>query len=206
MLCILSRSFLLGSWVTGRQLTSIPQVNISEFPTVDGLTIARSSGSRRNALDLSTTAQDIAQDLPDSARTTAGKVGSHTHDVTHGLQDLKVDLPDYFAVGLWGYCEGSHDADTFSNCTGPSVSFSFDLVDILGDRLGQINGLLPESSQSVLRKYHRVSQWTIAAYIVGLVGTVLSIVIGLVKIPCGTVAVVVSSIVSPWSHMELCRY
>ncbi|KAF9884572.1 hypothetical protein FE257_001456 [Aspergillus nanangensis] len=128
------------------QALYLVKVNISEFPTVDDLTIARSFDDRCDALDLPTTVQDIAQGLPGSAGTTAGQVGSH-----------------YFAVGLWGYCEGSHDVDIFSNCIKPSVSFSFDLVVILGDRLGKIDGLLPESSQSGLRKYHQ----TTTVFIVG---------------------------------------
>ncbi|KAJ6058267.1 uncharacterized protein N7446_007850 [Penicillium canescens] len=124
------------------------------------------------------TASDIAQ-ASTAAQTTAGQVGDHLQTLS---EDLKLHLPAYYAVGLWGYCEGDNSTGAFSNCSQPSTSFSFDLLGLFGSASEQINKILPKDDNKVLAGYHDLSRWTISAYILGLTFTVAAIIIQVILI------------------------
>lgn len=47
------------------------------------------------------------------------KLGDQMSDLTGKLRS---HLPDFYAVGLWGYCEGV--ANKYTECTRPNASFS----------------------------------------------------------------------------------
>jgi hypothetical protein len=114
-------------------------------------------------------------------------------------KDLRLHLPAYYAVGLWGYCQGDNSTGAFSNCSKPSTSFSFDLLNILGSASEDINDILPKNVNKVLAGYHDVSRWTISAYILGFIFTIATIIIQvlLLKLARGKIFLIASSIVGP---------
>lgn len=121
----------------------------------------------------------------------AGGIASHAsnaaeHKVNHvsnSLQDnLKLHLPAYYSVGLWGYCEGQQITAPPSNCSTPSVSFSFDLLRIFDSVSTQIEQLLPQGNDKVLSGFRDVSRWSKSAYILGFIATALTIGFGIISI------------------------
>jgi hypothetical protein len=123
----------------GGQLSLRRSLNI---PSTDTLSASLETGSLVNTISGST------EDAMD-------RVGDDVHELTDRLKSL---LPDYYAVGLWGlwgYCEGEQNGKSFSECSKPSASFSFDLGQILRAQLGQADGMLSELAQPVLRGYPR---------------------------------------------------
>jgi hypothetical protein len=92
-------------------------------------------------------------------------------------KDLRVHLPAYYAVGLWGYCQGDNSTGPFANCSKPSTSFLFDLLEIFGSASEEINDVLPKNDSKVLAGYHDISRWTILAYILGFIFTIATIIV-----------------------------
>ncbi|KAI3098429.1 hypothetical protein CBS147333_9064 [Penicillium roqueforti] len=176
--------------------TSSPQdlffmeVNLTKFPKTDHLNLVRSFDLPGVGNSSSLQQRNVVDSITGSAENTVSQIGGHVQDLSDQLHSL---LPEYYAVGLWGYCEGKRGAPTFSNCTGPSASFSFDLVDILSSRLGQANGVLADWTQPVLKGYRRVSHWIVAAYMMAFIAAFIAVVTGLVGFPLAKLVAIISS-------------
>ncbi|KAJ0418362.1 hypothetical protein BJY00DRAFT_302889 [Aspergillus carlsbadensis] len=155
-------------------LTSSPQdlffmeVNLTKFPKVDHLNLARS-------FDLP--GGNVIDSITGSAENTVSQVGEHVQNLADQLHSL---LLEYYAVGLWR----------------PSASFSFDLVNLLSSRLGQTNGVLAGWTQPVLKGYRRVSHWIVAAYIMAFVAAFIAVVTRLVGFPLAKLVAIISLVVS----------
>lgn len=161
-------------------------MNLTNFPEISNLHLRRSLSvagidassvmtEASNASNSVTkiTASDIAQ-ASTAAQSTADKVGDHLHTLS---EDLKLRLPAYYTVGLWGYCQGENSTGPFTSCSKPSTSFSFDLLGIFGSASSEINDILPKDDNKALAGYHDVSRWIITAYIIGFAFTVAAITI-----------------------------
>lgn len=167
---------------------------MTEFPKIDHLHLARSldlSGVGESAAPLQQ--DNIVDSITGSAENAASQIGGHVQDLSDQLRSL---VPEYYAVGLWSYCEGKQGDQGFSNCSGPSASFSFDLVDLLSSRLGEANGVLSDWTQPVLKGYRRVSHWTVAAYVMAFIAMFIAVVAGLVGFPLATLVATMSAAVS----------
>ncbi|OJJ52124.1 hypothetical protein ASPSYDRAFT_214626 [Aspergillus sydowii CBS 593.65] len=179
--------------------TSSPQdlffmeVNLTKFPKTDHLNLVRSFDLPGVGNSSSLQQRNVVDSITGSAENTVSQIGGHVQDLSDQLHSL---LPEYYAVGLWSYCEGKRGAQTFSNCTGPSASFSFDLVDILSSRLGLANGVLADWTQPVLKGYRRVSHWIVAAYMMAFIAAFIAVVTGLVGFPLAKLVAIISSAVS----------
>jgi hypothetical protein len=140
------------------------------------------------------TANEIAQ-ASTVAQTTADEASDHLQTLS---ESLKLHLPAYYAVGLWGYCQGDHSTGPFSNCSKPSTSFSFNLLGIFGSASEEVSEILPEDNNKVLAGYRKVSQWTISAYITGFIFTLVALIfqVLLMTISKGRIFLVASSVVS----------
>lgn len=121
----------------------------------------------------------------------AGGIASHASNaaehkanhISNGLQNnLKLHLPAYYSVGLWGYCEGQQITAPPSNCSTPSVSFSFDLLRIFDSLSTQIEQLLPQGNDKTLLGFRDVSRWSTSAYILGFIATALAVGSGIASI------------------------
>ncbi|CAG8899733.1 unnamed protein product [Penicillium egyptiacum] len=164
----------------------LSKVNLTNFPelsklhlrrplSVAGMDTSSVMNESSNAVNCATkiTASDIAQ-ASTAAQSTADQVGDHLQTL---FEDLKLHLPAYYIVGLYGYCQGDNSTGPFTNCSKPSTSFSFDLLGIFGSQSEEINDILPKDDNKVLAGYHDVSGWTISAYILGFTFTVAAIII-----------------------------
>jgi hypothetical protein len=167
----------LSGFSKGEQLSLRRSLNI---PSTDTLSGSLETGSLVNTISGS------AEDAMD-------RIGDHVHELTDRLKSL---LPDYYAVGLWSYCEGEQNGKSFSKCSKPSASFSFDLGQILRAQLGQADGMLSELAQPVLRGYHHVSHWVVFAYLAGFIATFVTVVAGLIRFPMARIVILISTTAS----------
>ena len=119
------------------------------------------------------------------------ELGGQMSDLTGKLRS---HLPDFYAVGLWGYCEGT--GNKYTECTSPNASFSFNLVQILESKVPGVADLLPATARTTLSGYDHPSEWAISGYIIGLIATALAVVAGM------------GSVLFPWGIMltSLCSF
>lgn len=150
------------------------------------------------ASDAANSATQVAANKVDHVSTAVQSKADQTRDRLETLsKDLRLHLPAYYAVGLWGYCQGDNSTGPFANCSKPSTSFSFNPLKILGSASEEINDMLPKSDNKVLVGYHDFSRWTILAYILGFIFTFTTIIIQvlLLIVSKGKIFLIVSSIV-----------
>ncbi|GFF60967.1 hypothetical protein IFM51744_10543 [Aspergillus udagawae] len=178
---------VLHVWLT----ISFWKVDLTEFPKGEHLSLRRSLNVPSTAtLSGSLETGSLVNIVSNPAEDAMDRVGEHVDILTDRLKSL---LPDYYAVGLWGYCEGGRNGKSFSKCSKPSASFSFDLEEIFDARLGQANGVLSKLTQPVLKGYHHVSHWIVFAYLAGFIATFVTIVAGLIRFPIARIVILVSS-------------
>ncbi|EAW20677.1 SUR7/PalI family protein [Aspergillus fischeri NRRL 181] len=136
---------------------------------------------------------DQASNLSDSAHDALTHASSSLSDLRSNIWST---LPDYYAVGLWGYCSGEKGASKYSSCSTPTLSFSFDLVAILESNAPGAVSLLPEASKAVLPGLSKSSRLAVAAYIIGMAATTLTVVAELFTImfKWGTVPTLICSL------------
>ena len=163
-------------------------LNMARSIDVAGVDTSSVANGAKNAADSSSQAANAAQDK-------ANQVSGHLQDIS---DDLKLHLPAYYKVGLLGYCEGKADAAGYSNCSDPSISFSFDLLNIIGSASGKFEELLPKGNEKVLAGYRDLSKWSIWAYVWGLIATVLATAFGITStmLSFGRKLLIIFSIVS----------
>lgn len=152
------------------------------------------------ASDAANSATKVAANEVAQVSTTVKTKADQARDRLETLsKDLRLHLPAYYAVGLWGYCQGHNSTGPFANCSKPSTSFSFDLLEILGSASEEIKDMLPKNDNKVLAGYHDFSRWTILAYILGFIFTVATIIIQVVLLILskGKIFLIASSIVGP---------
>jgi hypothetical protein len=98
-----------------------------------------------------------------------------------GLQNAteqNLNLPAFYTVGLLGYCQGQNMASV-TNCSRPSIRFTFDLLKILRTVPKKIEIPLPDGENKALESYHGFTRWFILAYLVGAFATILTIIFGI---------------------------
>ncbi|OQE62067.1 hypothetical protein PENNAL_c0272G05150 [Penicillium nalgiovense] len=140
---------------------------------MDGIDAANKASSEANSvMNSASTAVIYASGAAETA-------ASQVTDKIQSLSDeINSHLPGFYSVGLWGYCQGQKETSSYSNCSQPSTSFSFDLLAILGSASPFIDGVLPDGNNKVLAGYHGVSRWSISAYILGFISTFVAVVFG----------------------------
>ena len=131
--------------------------------------------------------KEIPADIGSVASGIAGTVQSAPHHVGSGVEDIateiKLHLPDYYRVGLWGYCSG--DDDQKAVCSHPSLSFRFDLSAMLRSASPFVDHILPEQGNHSLGGYAKLSHGINGMCIIGFVSTVLGIAFGVRRRFCG---------------------
>ncbi|KAF4765661.1 hypothetical protein HAV15_003334 [Penicillium sp. str.  len=165
------------------------KLNLTNFPDFSSLHLRRglsiagvdTSSVTSGASDAANSATKVAANEVAQVSTTVKTKADQARDRLETLsKDLRLHLPAYYAVGLWGYCQGHNSTGPFANCSKPSTSFSFDLLEILGSASEEIKDMLPKNDNKVLAGYHDFSRWTILAYILGFIFTVATIIIQVV--------------------------
>jgi hypothetical protein len=184
-------------------------VKLTNFPELGSVHLRRSlSIAGVGASDAANKASSEASSVKDSASTAAiyasDAAETAVSQVTDKVQSLSDEinshLPDFYSVGLWGYCQGQKETASYSNCSQPSTSFSFDLLSIFGSVSPAIGEVLPDENNKVLAGYHDVSRWSISAYILGFVSTFVAVVFGITTMffSRGKIWLIISSLVRPW--------
>ncbi|CAG7962496.1 unnamed protein product [Penicillium salamii] len=171
--CILTSSpnklyFLRVNLIDFQELGSFHLRHSLSIAGVDAFAIADIASSEANSIVSSVSTTVIY------ASSAAETVVSQTTTKVQSLSDeVKSHLPDFYFMGLWGYCQGQKETMSYSNYSHPSASFSFDLLSILGSVSPAIKEMLPDENNKILAKYHEFSRWSISAYILGIAFTSL---------------------------------
>lgn len=173
---------------------------MSGFPDLDHFKVPRSFDVP-GAATLPNGANDAVESLSDAQNPahdwSVDQLSGHAQRLS---QKLKSRLPDYYVVGLRGYCEGVQHKASFLNCSGTSNSFSFSLFDVMDSQLDQaqqLEELLPTESQTFLKGYRQASEWTISAFILALISASLTVSAGILSLmfSWGKLVTIVCSIV-----------
>lgn len=157
-------------------------MNLTGFPAIDSLNLRLARGLDdidKSSITGSTTdilngAAGVAEDGINAASSTVQNTASQAQDHVNSLvKQLKSDLPDYYSIGLLGYCKDDKVKHTW--CSAPKTSFAFNLSNILGSISSDLEKAVPGITNSTLQGYHKVSKAVIWLYIFGLSSTVFSI-------------------------------
>jgi hypothetical protein len=163
-------------------------VNLSDIPELGKLDLRRSisiagvdaSSTVGQATSvISSEAQNAADGIAQASAAAQTAVSQASDQITMLTDDLKKRLPAYYSIGLWGFCQGQHDAAPFSNCSTPSTTFTFDLLKIFTSLSTEIEDLLPSDGRKILAGSGHVSKWTISAYIIGFVTMLFATIFGI---------------------------
>ncbi|KAJ6038440.1 hypothetical protein N7460_008211, partial [Penicillium canescens] len=182
-------------------------VNLTNFPELGNLHLRRSpSIAGVDGSDVANKASSEANGVVNSASTAviyasaaAETAVSQVTDKVQSLSDeISSHLPGFYSVGLWGYCQGQKEESSYSNCSQPSTSFSFDLLSIFGSVSSGINEVLPDENNKVLAGYRDVSRWSVSAYILGFVSTCMAVIFGVTTMyfSRGKVLLILSSLLT----------
>lgn len=162
---------------------------MSDFPTIGKPDLRRSLGI--GGADMSSLADTATSEATKTVNSAADRVSQASAGIKTAAsqaqsrlesiaRELEVNLPAYYSVGLWGYCQGERSDARPTNCTKPTTSFSFDLLDIFRSISPEINDLLPSDDSKKLTGSLKLSTWAISAYIVGFAATFISLAVGVV--------------------------
>ena len=166
---------------------------MTEFPKLGALDVRRSvSAIRSDISDLSGTvtseATKVGENAADSVTQVSATVQTAVSQVSSTVEsisnELKLKLPAYYAVGLWGYCQGEKGGAPYSNCSKPSTSFSFNLVDIFRSVSPEMDNVLPSEGNKILSGYHSLAKWAISTYMVSFIATASAFALGNMTILC----------------------
>jgi hypothetical protein len=90
------------------------------------------------------------------------------------------NVPDYYTIGLWNYCEGLTNGTfpTVTNCTGSSSTFWFNFTDIIGLESSWTEDLFPSQYKAVIKVYKSLSRGNSAFLIMAVAANVLTLTFG----------------------------
>ncbi|KAJ5267777.1 hypothetical protein N7478_010585 [Penicillium angulare] len=157
------------------------EVNLEDFPRIQGSSISQGfSQLLPRAPPVSLNPKEIPTEIGSATSGITSTVESTPHQVVGAAEEItseiKVHLPDYYHVGLWGYCSG--DDDQKAVCSHPSLSFHFDLSAILRSASPLVDHILREQEDHDISGYARLSHGITCMCILGFIMTVLVIVLG----------------------------
>lgn len=170
------------------EINNLPKVNFSEFPRIGSIHLPRSIDLSEVASSVTDGATSVANGATESLAGAAAKASSAADAAANEASDkltslektLKSELPAFYTVGLWSYCKGNNTHATF--CSSPSVSFTFNISDILNSVSTEISGLIPEIDERVLTGYHEVSNAVTWLYIFGFICAATTTLLAIRKI------------------------
>lgn len=157
------------------------QVNFKDFPRIQGSSISQGfSQLLPRAPPVSLNPKGIPTEIGSATSGIASTVESTSHQVAGAAEDItsdvKLHLPDYYRVGLWGFCSG-HDHQK-AVCSHPSLSFCFDLSAILRSASPLVDHILREQDDHDISGYARLSHGITCMCILGFTMIVFAMVLG----------------------------
>ncbi|KAJ6102612.1 actin cortical patch SUR7/pH-response regulator pali [Penicillium sp. IBT 16267x] len=165
------------------------KVNLSNFPEINGLPIRRSldiGGVDASSITggvasvVSTAAESTQSDLTEvsaAAQTAVSEVSTRLETLS---KDLKSQLPEYYSIGLLGYCKGEDDKPT--GCSNPTTSFSFNLSGIFNSVSTEVNDFISGIDETALTGYQNVVRALIWLYILAFIAAFLTTIFGIRKV------------------------
>ncbi|KAL9054370.1 MAG: hypothetical protein Q9162_004172 [Coniocarpon cinnabarinum] len=103
-------------------------------------------------------------------------VGNVNIDANLGQTDL---VPAYYDIGLTNYCTGPANNSAPNFCSKPEAAFYFNPLEVWDLQNSPIKNLIPSDWQSALNTYHQASKFMYAAYVVALVFSILTFILGI---------------------------
>lgn len=113
-------------------------------------------------------------------------VDASNQQLTEALQKAKemTDLKDFYAIGLWGYCEGNIKDGNFNTtfCSNPEPMFWFNPFKAADIPDAEVKQMLPNDAQKTMDIYKKVSKWMFIAYVIAFVATAVELLVGIFAI------------------------
>ncbi|KAL2822731.1 SUR7/PalI family-domain-containing protein [Aspergillus cavernicola] len=107
-------------------------------------------------------------------------------DISTALEEVQkyFNIPDFYNIGLLGYCEGNITNDKYhvSNCSSPKAEFWFNPVDVWNLATLGLENALPDDVDNALNVYKNVSKWMFVAYVIAFAATALELLLGITAI------------------------
>lgn len=96
----------------------------------------------------------------------------------------KMDIKDFYSVGVWGYCSGNVTGNTYKTtfCSKPKAAYYFNPFEVWGLQDSGMESQLPKEMDKAISTYKSVSKWMFIAYIVAFIATIIELLIGLFAI------------------------
>ncbi|KAJ5642286.1 hypothetical protein N7490_006286 [Penicillium lividum] len=129
---------------------------------------------------VSTAAESLQSDVTETsaaAETAVSQVSSRIETLS---KNLKLQLPEYYSIGLLGYCKGEDDKPT--TCSDPSTSFSFNLSGIFNSISTEVNDIFSDIDETALTGYHDAVRALILLYILAFIAAFLTTIFAIRKV------------------------
>jgi hypothetical protein len=137
---------------------------------------------------VSAVAQDVASSAGSNVPQTVGAIvddaDALTKNISESIAKVVSGIPEFYTIGLWGYCKGSSNGtgSIVTNCTTPSSSFWFNFTEVMGMEsleTSLVGKIFPSQYEGVMKVYRAASKGIIAFYIMAVIASVLTTVLGL---------------------------
>ncbi|KAI9726286.1 MAG: hypothetical protein M1828_001559 [Chrysothrix sp. TS-e1954] len=101
----------------------------------------------------------------------------------------------YYDIGLWNYCS-AEDKTKGPNFCSPKKSggYVFDPLDVWGISIDDIQDIVPKDWDKSINTYKSATHWLFIAYIISLVSSAVTIILGLLSFCLHRVSSVITSI------------
>ncbi|RAK92233.1 integral membrane protein [Aspergillus costaricaensis CBS 115574] len=170
-----------------------------------GLGCTKSSSSTLNDLyffraNLKNITSEASSTVSTVSSVVSDLTGVSDGDLSAALEEIEeqYNIEDFYAIGLWGYCEGnitSNNSYQTSNCSKPEAEFWFNPMEVWNLEETGLENALPSNVKSALNTYKAVSKWMFIAYVIAFALTIVELVVGVFAI-CSRWGSCVTSLVS----------
>lgn len=158
------------------------QVDLTDFPQISSLHARGSQEwvSRDHSRTHLTHIGDADSGKQDTAVVPDQVVRPRRSYLDKLLTEVKGELPEYFHVGLLGYCQGQNG--TIASCTNPGILFSFSLWATFSAYAGKLVAWLGNDKGSFLSGNVHHSYAIICLYISSFVTAFLSLAASITRV------------------------
>ena len=123
-----------------------------------------------------------------------------TSKISTNVDNISVDiskaagLSAYYDIGLWNYCSGPSLTENPNFCSPKQSGYYFNPIDVWNLQSTPIPQLVPNEWNDALNTYKNVSKWLFAAYIVAVVATAVTLLLGFLTFFLSHISAFITSI------------
>ncbi|KAI9652726.1 MAG: peptide-N4-(N-acetyl-beta- glucosaminyl)asparagine amidase [Alyxoria varia] len=123
-----------------------------------------------------------------------------TSKVSANVQNVNVDvtkaagLASYYDVGLWNYCSGKDTNASPNYCSPRQAAYYFDPLKVWNLEDTPLPNLVPDEWNKALSTYKHVAKWVFAAYIVALVASIITLLLGALSFCLSRISTFITSL------------